>query len=790
MLTETLAPNVSARTRAKGLHYFRSGAVIDAGGAEWVAHALVRGTRDYRVELVRDRNRITGSCECPYYADRAEICKHIWAGLLEAERRLLLSGDGPVEAGAILEPEYHPSALVGSTRGPGVSYSTPGAKALTPPKPPAWQSFLHELQQDVTAAERAVPLPRFSNGEIIYTIDVRETLAGRGTVVNVLFRQRRKNGAWSKAKAVTLTPLEAEHMLDPDDREILSLLIGAGHTWTYGGMYDASYQRLSRYVLNGPLEDRVLPMLARSGRGHLDRVGDEVGLFPLTWDDGPAWRFDLEIGVDGKHDGIVVDGAFVRDGERLALRDPVLLLGRGFLFTRTSMARLELDGGFAWLARLRSVGPITIPRNQSGALLETLARSGLHPRSLPPELRYDVFDGDPKPRVRVNRPERQNPYALRQDLRATVLFDYDGVTVEAPPGATAYDAERRRLVRRNRSAEQTAIDRLHQLGFRYTWSHFESRQVLGISPDQFPRVVRTLVDEGWRVEAEGRAFRAADSMRLEVSSGIDWFELHGTGRLRRGPIRAVPATARGARARRGRVVLDDGTRRDGAGGVAAPLRRRSRGSATVEGDHVRFRRSQAALLDALLEAQPAIAYRRSVRRVRARARRRSAASSRSTPPPSFPGTLRDYQREALGWFAFLRRFGFGGCLADDMGLGKTVMVLALLEARRAARTNGRTRPVARRRAAVARLQLDGGGGALRAGAARARLHRRRARDRPRSPTTIWCSRPTARCGATPRELKAIAVRLRRSSTRRRRSRTRRPRRRRRRGCCARGTGWR
>ena len=54
--------------------------------------------------------------------------------------------------------------------------------------------------------------------------------------------------------------------------------------------------------------------------------------------------------------GSSVDGGFVRDGERLALRDPALLLGRGFLFTRTSMARLELDGGFAWLARLRSVG--------------------------------------------------------------------------------------------------------------------------------------------------------------------------------------------------------------------------------------------------------------------------------------------------------------------------------------------------------------------------------------------------------------------------------------------------
>jgi len=43
------------------------------------------------------------------------------------------------------------------------------------------------------------------------------------------------------------------------------------------------------------------------------------------------------------------------------------------------------------------------------------------------------------------------------------------------------------------------------------------------------------------------------------------------------------------------------------------------------------------------------------------------------------GRLRDYQREGLGWLHFLRRFGFGGCLADDMGVGKTAQVLALLE---------------------------------------------------------------------------------------------------------------
>ncbi|KYD21267.1 DEAD/DEAH box helicase [Parageobacillus toebii] len=47
-------------------------------------------------------------------------------------------------------------------------------------------------------------------------------------------------------------------------------------------------------------------------------------------------------------------------------------------------------------------------------------------------------------------------------------------------------------------------------------------------------------------------------------------------------------------------------------------------------------------------------------------------------PPSFQGTLRPYQQRGVDWLVFLRRFGFGACLADDMGLGKTIQVLAYL----------------------------------------------------------------------------------------------------------------
>ncbi len=48
-------------------------------------------------------------------------------------------------------------------------------------------------------------------------------------------------------------------------------------------------------------------------------------------------------------------------------------------------------------------------------------------------------------------------------------------------------------------------------------------------------------------------------------------------------------------------------------------------------------------------------------------------------PPSFKGDLRPYQLAGYNWLRFLEDYNFGGCLADDMGLGKTIQALALLQ---------------------------------------------------------------------------------------------------------------
>jgi hypothetical protein len=155
MLIRPLSSFATLRNRVKGADYFRSGAVVEIAGGEWSAHAVVRGTRDYRVDLRRESgtDRFTASCECPYYIDRADICKHIWAALLEADRRGLLNGDGAILPTATLEPEYRPT--------PDLSAAARGSDTTTTAKTPVWAQFLNELHQDATAAERAHPAPRF-----------------------------------------------------------------------------------------------------------------------------------------------------------------------------------------------------------------------------------------------------------------------------------------------------------------------------------------------------------------------------------------------------------------------------------------------------------------------------------------------------------------------------------------------------------------------------------------------------------------------------------------------------
>lgn len=80
-----LEPYVTGSVRAKGYSYHLTGTVTIASATTEAIRAAVRGTRTYDVQVAREDEGYTAVCDCPYYADRADICKHIWAVILAAD---------------------------------------------------------------------------------------------------------------------------------------------------------------------------------------------------------------------------------------------------------------------------------------------------------------------------------------------------------------------------------------------------------------------------------------------------------------------------------------------------------------------------------------------------------------------------------------------------------------------------------------------------------------------------------------------------------------------------------
>ena len=163
------------------------------------------------------------------------------------------------------------------------------------------------------------------------------------------------------------------------------------------------------------------------------------------------------------------------------------------------------------------------------------------------------------------------------------------------------------------------------------------------------------------------------------TSGVDWFDLAGTINFD-GLEAQLPEILEALRHGQNYVRLSDGSR------GLLPQEWLARFASMAElGEAtdgvVRFRSSQALLLDALLAAQEQVSVDAPFARLRENLRSFNGIGPASEPR-GFCGQLRHYQKAGLGWLGFLQEFRLGGCLADDMGLGKTVQVLAMLQERR------------------------------------------------------------------------------------------------------------
>jgi superfamily II DNA or RNA helicase len=409
-------------------------------------------------------------------------------------------------------------------------------------------------------------------------------------------------------------------------------------------------------------------------------------LAALAWDDGPAWQFRLQVASAAGGKTHQVTGWLQRGEERLAITEPLALIP-GMALWRERAALFDDSGALAWVEVLRRENAIHVPVKKQDAFLRDLfLMPQLPPVDLPEELRVAEERGVPKPRIVI----RASDEHWRRDLlHADVAFEYAEQQLPlASRERGIFDAAARRLLVRDLAAEQSAVTFLYEIGFRMPKYQYGKPRDFELATRLLPKATRALLEAGWQVEAEGKLYRRSGEIHIEVTTGIDWFDLKGKVQFD-DQVASLPRLLQALKRGENTIQLDDGT----FGMLPEDWLKKYgmlAGLGTAEGDQLRFARRQAGLLDALLASLPEVEFDAAFRQATEELRRFEGISA-CEPPAEFVGTLREYQREGLGWLQFLERFGFGGCLADDMGLGKTVQVLAMLAGRRRALKKGEPR---------------------------------------------------------------------------------------------------
>jgi superfamily II DNA or RNA helicase len=691
-ISEALELQVDHRIRERGARYFSRGAVQVVSGTPDQVVARVRGTRPYRVRLqvADDPTSLLAQCTCPYF-DGHGVCKHVWATLLMAEEQGLLDSFVASRYAALVEedPALLDADAASDEHEDELSswfHSSSSARADGSVRPGAgWFDELTRLRHAAVRREHSVAADAGRQPvagapeQLIYVLELRRTQLTEGNaIISLWTRRAKRNGSWGKPRLARVTRQMLSRFAERD-RQVLALILGAS-AGSEGGY--SQYYGDHLFELDGAALTTIAPLLAATGRLLARDLQDSDRLVPLALGSGERWAFVLRVRGEGSI--WLLEGILRRGSDQIALDEPDLFLRGGWFCWKGQIAPFDDAGAFEWVLLLRRQQRLEIPREEGDALVAAIyAVSALPPVLLPDELAVERVEVPPLPILQVHRPERVGPQR-KERLFVQVRFAYGDVELsEQSDVAQVLQTDPRRLIARDPEREQQARADLVALGCRPVGRQVADRgagsPTLSLTPRKLPALTRALLDKGWRVEADGSLYRKAGPLSLRVSSGIDWFDLEGEAAFddqRVALPRLLAAIRRGER----EVLLDDGSI-----GVLPESWLEQYGllgsTAQVTAETVRFRSSQVGLLDALLADQDHVRWDE-----RAAGARQALASFETIepvdPPKTFHGTLRDYQREALGWAAFLRRFGLGGCLADDMGLGKTVQALALLEQRR------------------------------------------------------------------------------------------------------------
>ncbi len=638
LVLSSLEQFVPVQVRQRGVGYAHRGAVRlrRQREADETVSASVSGSDDYLITLRYEDRALWAYCTCPYFDENVDICKHIWATLVECASKKV-DFPGPVDD-LLVDDEVD-------------DFDEPA-------RPPRRVSYVPTSRWRTQIAATLHPLDG-ENGrvpaEIIWVLDPPTSTAG--VSVEISARAQKKNGELGKPQTLRLPHSAIASLPDPIDREVLSML----SRYTYGAIDP-------RQSIPWPAADYLLPKLIESGRLWI-RTGKGEYATNVVFDAGEPWR--LAVRADKRDSKFILAGFLQRGDEIVRLRDALAITRGGFVVFRDTIARFADDDTYVWAALLRREA-VEVPAKEINAFFKAVATSTAPlPIEWPAEVAWQ--ERRVAPRAVIDIRDR----SWDAGAEAVATFDYDGSVVNALTRTrTLWDDSEKSIVVRDAAAEGRLLDALWAAGFA-KW-----QDSLSIARVRLAEAIPKLIAAGWEVRGLEGTYAGVGELDLSLRSGIDWFDLNASATFGDESVH-LPRLLTALRKGDAFVRLGDGRlglirpewREQLEPFLATAFEEREEG--------LRFRRNQVVLLDALLATRQDVSF----DDVFDRARRKivDVALKAEEPPPSFRGTLRPYQQDALGWFSFLRDLDFGGCLADDMGLGKTIQVLALLDQRRRAR---------------------------------------------------------------------------------------------------------
>jgi hypothetical protein len=730
------------KTQARGAEYARQGRVAILSHDDGLIEARVRGSdQTYPVELEFDPASVEfiASCCCPHF-EGGFLCKHIWATIIHLDTTgqsgrfpgrdpIYVSLGNPLDEDARLDDSFDeeddddgevfdfrsliPPPLRGRVNSPS------RLPAVT--KRSEWReklaAIVDESQRCTPASWEDAPI---ADREVWFVLDLAETTHSNAPIVSLMQRERKKDGEWGKLKDFTLYLSKIPEFPDETDRELLQLLyvsrLPGRSTSRYSYYGDDALESIA---VEPELSVRVLRRLTASPRFRWVMRSDQDLLTegrPLAADDGPPWTFRLRISPEPSRPVYRVDGEFYRSRsgrpvrtslgrdasidtdsstelrqgrpdlleETLPKERLVMFNNNGLLLLDDAISEHDSLAHAGWISMLFQAGAVFVPHHEIGEFLQEMWNAASVPECiLPPELRWETVTGEPQALLRVTGSIKTQ---RGDELGGRICFRYGEREVPYTESTAGFvDDEQKRVLVRNRPAERELLASLAALPIARRGSEWDYRTKRAVETHfsfigkNLPLITRTLSDAGWIVEIDGRAVRSPGAAKMNVTSSVDWFELDAQIDFD-GVAASLPDLLKAVRSGERFVRLDDGTHGLLPEEWLAKYTRYAELGEAVDGK-VRFRNSQALLLDALLETQESATFDQRFDDVR-RNLKSFAGVAPGREPASFQGELREYQRHGLGWLGFLQEFKLGGCLADDMGLGKTVQVLALLLARK------------------------------------------------------------------------------------------------------------